>query len=308
MDLTKPTFLSVIMAKREQITAWLLIAPNMIIFSVWILFPIVFTVALSFTEWNFLEGLNDVRFIGVENYVNLPNDIWFTDSIINTGLYALVVVPGQMLFGLIFALILDRQVYLPALARVLIFIPYITSPVAAAAIWLVLFHPNWGPVNVFLYDIFGIVDPPKWLASSNWALPALIIVGIWKGMGYSAIIFLAGLQSIPDNLYEVSSIDGAGWFTQLRKITIPLLAPTTFFLLITGVINAFRVFELVAVMTQGGPGTSTVVIAYHIYRTGFSFYRMGYASAAAVVMLIIVFVFTAIQWRIQARQTRYMTE
>lgn len=293
---------------KDSIAAYLLILPNMTVFVLWVLFPVVFTFVLSFTEWNFLEGLDGARFIGLSNYQNLPGDPWFTDSMVNTIIYTAVVVPCTMALGLFFALLLDKQVYFPVIPRILIFIPYITSPVAIAAIWMTLFSPNWGPVNVFLFDNFGIEDPPKWFASSNWALPALIIVTIWKGMGYNALIYLAGLQSIPEDLYEVAAIDGAGWFKRFTSITLPLLSPTTFFLGITGVMTSFRVFELVAVITQGGPGTSTTVIAYSIYRAAFSFYRMGYASAMAVVMLIIVMIFTLIQWRIQQRQTQFLRD
>lgn len=293
---------------KDNLAAYLLIFPNMAVFVLWVLLPVIFTFFLSFTEWNFLEGIDNVRFLGVDNYRNLMDDPWFTDSMINTTLYTIVVVPVTMALGLFFALLLDKQVYLPVIPRILIFIPYITSPVAIAAIWMTLFSPNWGPINVFLFDTFGIEDPPTWFASSNWALPALMIVTIWKGIGYNALIYLAGLQSIPESLYEVAAIDGAGWWTRFKSVTLPLLSPTTFFLGITGVMTSFRVFELVAVITQGGPGTSTTVIAYSIYRAGFSFYRMGYASAMAVIMLIIVISFTYVQWRIQQRQTRFMRD
>ena len=294
--------------RNDILAALFLILPNMLVFSIWVLFPVISTVVLSFTDWNFLKPLSEIGFVGLGNYARLPSDVWFTDSLKNTLVYTVFVVSGQISLGLFFALILDRQVYLPTIPRILIFIPYITSPVASALIWLSLFHPNWGPVNTFLFDVFGVVNPPKWFASTDWALPALMIVGIWKGIGYNAIIFLAGLQSIPDELHEVAAIDGANWLDRVRAITIPLLRPTTFFLLITGVINAFRVFELVAVLTQGGPGTATVMIAYHIYRVGFAFYQMGYASAAGMVMLIIVFVFTLIQWRIQSHQLKYLSD
>jgi multiple sugar transport system permease protein len=294
--------------KNDLFAAFFLILPNMVVFAIWVLFPVVFTVILSFTDWNFLRPVSETNFTGFDNYARLPSDPWFTASLTNTLVYTVFVVAGQIVFGLFFALILDRQIYVPTIPRILIFIPYITSPVASALIWLSLFHPNWGPVNTFLFDVFGVENPPKWFASSDWALPALMIVGIWKGIGYNAIIFLAGLQSIPDELHEAAAIDGAGWLDRVRAITIPLLQPTTFFLLITGIINAFRVFELVAVLTQGGPGTATVMIAYHIYRVGFSFYQMGYASAAGMVMLILVFTFTLIQWRIQARQLKYLSD
>lgn len=308
-QITKPKVVSRRSTKfRDSVTAYLLILPNMAVFALWVLLPVIFTFFLSFTEWNFLEGIDGARLVGFDNYMELGSDPWFTDSMTNTVIYTLAVVPLSMMFGLFFALILDNQVYLPVIPRILIFIPYVTSPIAIAAIWMTLFSPNWGPVNVFLYDTFGIADPPKWFASSDWALPALVIVTVWKGMGYNALIYLAGLQSIPEDLYEVAAIDGAGWFTRFRKITLPLLSLTTFFLGITGVMSSFRVFELVAVITQGGPGTSTTVIAYSIYRSGFTFYRMGYASSMAVIMLIVVMAFTLFQWRIQQRQTQFMRD
>lgn len=294
-------------ARREAIAGYLLIAPNMFMFVIWTLLPVLFIVMLSFTDWNFQTGLGGIKFIGLQNYLDLPSDSWFTDSLRNNLVYTVFTVPVGLALGLLFALILDQQVYLAPVMRMMLFMPYVTSSVAIAAVWLALYHPTRGPINNFLFSL-GVKDIPKWFASSQWALPGLMIIAIWGSMGYSAMIYLAGLQGIPDDLHEAAAIDGANGWKRFRYVTLPLLSPTTFFLLITGVIGSFNVFESVAVMTQGGPGSATTVLAYYVYRLGFIFYRMGYAAAVAVILLLIVLAFTLINWRLQKRFTSFLVD
>jgi multiple sugar transport system permease protein len=283
-----------VLKRKEALAAYALIAPNLIIYFVFVVVPVLASLVLSFTDWNFVSGFAKLKFVGVANFIQLPTDDWFTNSLRNNLLFSLSV-PITMALGLVFALMLNRASYGRGVLRSLIFMPYITSSIAIAIVWLVIFHPTFGPINNFLYAI-GITNPPRWMGSVAWALPTIMFVTIWAGLGYNMLLYIAGLQSIPQELYEASDIDGAGPFEQFRYITFPLLGPTTFFLLITGVIGSFKAFDLINVMTQGGPGNATTMLAFYVYRSGFIFYRMGYASAVAWVLMIIVFAITLFQW------------
>ena len=289
---------------RDAVAGYLLIAPNLVLYLAFVVFPVVFSLVLSFTEWSFLSGLKGLKYVGLANFAALPGDQWFTQSLRNNLVYMLIV-PISMAIALLLALILNRAAYGRPLLRTMIFMPYISSTVAVAVVWLVIFHPTYGPLNAFLMSL-GIAEPPKWTASLTWALPAVMIVSVWAALGYDMVLYLAGLQAIPSELYEAAEIDGASRWQQFRHITLPLLSPTTFFLLVTGIISSFRAFALIQVMTQGGPGTATTLLAYYIYKLGFQFYRMGYASAVAWVLLVIVFVFTLIQFRGQRRFTFFL--
>jgi multiple sugar transport system permease protein len=289
----KPKGLSVL-KRKEALAAYALIAPNLIIYFVFVVLPVIASLVLSFTDWNFISGFDRLKFVGLSNFSQLPSDDWFTSSMRNNLVFTLAV-PITMALGLFFALLLNRASYARGVLRSMIFMPYITSSIAIAIVWLVIFHPTFGPINSFLYSI-GITAPPRWMGSVAWALPTIMFVTIWAGLGYSMLLYIAGLQAIPQELYEASDIDGAGIFDQFRFITFPLLGPTTFFLLITGIIGSFKAFDLINVMTQGGPGTATTMLAFYVYRSGFVFYRMGYASAVAWVLMIIVFAITLFQW------------
>lgn len=176
-----------------------------------------------------------------------------------------------------------------------VFLPYVTSLVAIAVVWSMLFHPTMGPINQFL-RVF-IENPPGWLSSSDWALTAIIIVSVWRGMGYYMILYLAGLQGISKELYEAAAMDGANKWKQFRHITVPALRPTTFFVTIMLVINCFKIFDLVQVMTDGGPGRATNVLVYQVYSEAFVKFNFGYASAIAMVLFVIVLVITVIQFK-----------
>lgn len=280
--------------RKDALAAYALIAPNLIIYSIFVVLPVIASFLLSFSDWNFISGFNNLKFVGVENFTALVRDEWFTSSLRNNLVFTLTV-PVTMALGLLFAVLLNRFVFARGLIRSLIFMPYITSSIAIAIVWLVIFHPTYGPVNSFLNAI-GVMNPPKWTGSVLWALPTIMFVTVWAGLGYNMVIFLAGLQTIPKELYEAADIDGAGPLAQFRFITFPLLAPTSFFLLITGIIGSFKAFDLINVMTQGGPGTATTMLAFNVYRQGFVFYKMGYASAVAWVLMVIVFVITMFQW------------
>ena len=213
-------------------------------------------------------------------------------------MFTLITVPALTVLGLVTAEILNRYILGKAPVRVMFFIPYIASVVAVCAVWQVLFHPSFGPINSFLHSI-GMQNPPKWLADLKWSLPSVMIIYIWQNVGYYAVVFLAGLKGISKELYEAAAIDGAGPVRQFFSVTVPLIRPTTFFLVTMGIIGSFKVFDHISVLTQGGPGSSSSVMAYYVYRKAFEEYDMGYANALAWALFVLIFAVTLIQFRLQ---------
>jgi multiple sugar transport system permease protein len=285
---------------KEELTGYLFIAPNMLGLIGFTLFPILFSVVLSFTEWSFLGGFNALEWIGLANYKALWQDEWFLKSLMNNLIYVAVTVPLIMVIALPTALILNKNVFLKKTIRLMVFMPYVSSVIAVSVVWGLLYRQSDGIINSFLRGI-GIADPPGWIASTEWALPAVIIIGAWGLIGYTMVLFLAGLQGIPNDLYEASEVDGASKWTQLLHITIPMLRPTTFFIVVTLLITTFQVFGTIYMLTQGGPAGSTSMMAYYIYITAFNFYKFGYASAMAWILFLILLVITLIQWRQQKK-------
>ena len=202
--------------------------------------------------------------------------------------------------SILLANILNDKVYCKTAIRVMVFVPYISSVVAISAIWMLILNPSQGILNNLLRNI-GFTDPPGWLGDPHWALPAVIMIGIWMGLGYNTIIYMSGLQSVSKDLYEAARIDGASSAQMFFYVTVPMLRNTTFFLLITNIISSFQVFGQINIMTDGGPGTSTTVLAHYIYRSGFRYNKMGYASAMAWFLLIIIFLVTVFQWKVQRK-------
>lgn len=290
--------------QMEAIAGWLFILPSALGFTLLTLVPILFSLVISFTDWNYLSGLNGIRFTGLENFIVMWEDRWFTDSLKNNLIFVGGIVPATIVLSLLAALGLNGKAFLKTPIRLMIFMPYISSIVAASIAWGALYHPSYGPINGFLKSI-GIADPPTWLASSKWALLAVMIMIVWSCIGYNMVIYLAGLQNIPKDLYEAGKIDGTGAVSEFRYITVPLLSPTTFFILITSIIHSFQVFVAIFVMTKGGPGTATSVLTYYIYQAGFGFYRMGYASAMAWILFVMIFLVTVIQWQGQKKWVNY---
>lgn len=289
---------------KEALTGWLFISPAIAGFGTLTIAPILFSLAISFTDWNFLNGLQGMRFTGVHNYTAMWTDKWFTDSLHNNFVFTVATVPVIAVAALLTAAALNQGAFFKTTLRLIIFMPYVTSIVAISLIWGLLYSPRQGPVNELL-KYMGVVHPPGWLADTAWALPAVIIMSIWASIGFNMVIYLAGLQNIPKDLYEASNIDGAGVIQQFFNITLPMLSPTTLFVLITAIIHSFQVFGAVFVMTQGGPGTSTSVLTFYIYQAAFSFYKMGYASAMAWVLFILIFLVTIVQWAGQKRWVHY---
>lgn len=287
--------------RREITSAYGFLLPNLVGFAIFTFFPVIAALVISMTDWDLLQA---PKWVGLENYRTLFTDPLFGQVLKNTALYVLGTVPLQMLLALLVALALNQRIPGQLFFRTAYFMPVVASTVAVALVWRWIFNYDFGLLNSFLYMI-GIQDPPNWLGSTRWALISIIIMSVWQQVGYSMVLFLAGLQGVPQQLYEAAEIDGAGSWGRFFFITLPLLSPTTFFILIIGIINSFQVFDQALIMTQGGPANATNTIVYHIYRNAFQFFKMGYASAMAWVLFAIIFVVTLLQFRFQRRWVNY---
>jgi len=287
--------------RKEMLAGWLFLAPEFLGMLFLYVFPVGFSLYLSFCDWNLVGGLSSIKFIGLDNFVAMFEDKKVLMSLKNNLIYTVFTVPIGMALSLLLAVVIHTRVFFQSYFKVAFFIPYISSIIAVGAVWSALYHPSQGPINQFLMRL-GISDPPKWLADTTYSLPSIIIIAIWAGIGYQIIIYLAGLTNIPDDVYEAASIDGASSTQQFFKITMPLLTPTTSFLFITLLIGSFKVFDLVAFLTAGGPNDSSTVLVYRIFEEGFRNYKMGYASALSWLLFAIVGLVTLITWKFQNKK------
>lgn len=278
--------------KSEVISGYLFILPSLVIFITFMIIPIFMGLYISLTDY---DGFKTMNFVGLQNYAAMFKDSYFLVSFKNNIVYTLFTVPGTLILSLLLAVAVNKGIRGSSVFKTVFFFPYITSMVAVGIIWTLLFNPTVGPINNFLKSI-GIANPPGWLLSTKSALPAVMIVTVWKWSGYYMIIFLAGLQGIPKQLYEASEVDGASGLTKFFHITLPLLSPTTFLILILLIINSFQVFDLINIMTEGGPGRATNVLVYRIYQEGFKYMHFGYASAEAYFLFAIILIITGIQF------------
>lgn len=279
---------------KKNFMAALFILPCFMGFVFFYMIPILAGAGFSLTDYTGLST-KGIRFIGLENYKSLFTDRYFIRSLKNNILYAVLYTPLTLITALFFATILNKVTYGRKFFRVSFFLPYVTSMVSVAVVWRLIFNPSNGPLNTLLLHL-GISDPPKWLMSTTWAIYAVIIVSVWKNFGYYMLILIAGMQTIPDHLYEAAEIDGAGGIQKYFKITLPLLSPTLFLCVIMLLINSFQVFDLVNVMTNGGPGMATNVLVYRIFTEGFTNARMGYACAIAYFLFLVTLLITLIQF------------
>lgn len=283
----------------ENISGYMLIAPNLFGFLLFTLFGIVFSFAMAFTDWNLLRGYEEATFVGLKNFQDMFQDQYLKACLLNN-LKLLLIVPIGLFLAAILASLLNNAVYAKAGARALYFLPYVTNIVAIATVWQALFHKSKGPINVLLM-VLGLTEAelPGWLSSSDWALLAVAIVLLWKDLGYNILMYSSALQQIPKELYEAASVDGAGPISKFFNITLPQLKPTTFMLTILGITSSLQMWSFVQIITDGGPGTSTYTLGLYIYRSGFITYRTGYACALAWLLCAIVMVFTVIRWRVE---------
>ncbi len=288
---------------RTNLIGYSFVIPNFIGYFIFIFIPVCFSFVLSVMKWDGSDA--PMKFVGLANFTKLFSDSTFLISLKNTFWYAIFTVPLTLVAALLIAVLLNSKIKGIVAYRTAFFFPYVASLVAVGAVWNMLFQPEFGPINEFLKFI-GIQNPPKWCASTDWAMWVIIIVSVWKYMGYYMIVYLAALQGISADLYEAAGIDGATGWKKLWYITIPMLTPTTFFVVIMLTIQCFKVFDLIYVMTGGGPGRATNVLVNHIYNAAFVDFKFGYASASALVLFAIVLVITLIQMRGEKKFTDFV--
>lgn len=269
--------------------AYLSLSPAVLLFAGFLFFPIVFVFYMSLQDWGLIGA---PHFVGLENYVNLFQDDLFWVSLRNTLIYSLSV-PVKVALALILAIMLNQKVKGLKLFRMAYFLPVVLSLVVVALVWEWMFNANYGFVNYLLSSMGW--PRQHWLTDPHYAMLVLIVVSIWKGLGYNLVIFLAGLQGIPRDVYEAAAIDGTSAVQRFWYITVPLIKPTTWFVFLITLIGDFKVFDLAYVMTGGGPGNSTTVFVQYIYNMAFQNFHMGYAAAASVVFFAILFVFSMVQ-------------
>ena len=283
---------------RREWTAYLFNAPGMLLFAVFTAYAIYTSFMLSFHEWNILEPTKP--FVGLENYREVAQDGRFWASVARSVYFTIGSVVPTMAIALALALLLNAKIRALGLFRTAYYLPVITPLVIAAIIWKWVFNADFGLANYYLQQLGLIDEPLLWLSDATLAMPAVIVVNIWKGVGFNMVVYLAGLQAIPAEFYEAAEVDGAGPWQQFRRITFPLVAPTTFFLLVINTIGAMKTFDSIFVMTNGGPpgpGGATTTVVYYIYVQAFRFFRMGYASALAYVLFLMLFVVSFAQFR-----------
>lgn len=290
------------------LTASPFLLPSLIGMLIFSLLPLIISGLISLTNWNGLDKLTDPNFIqehfiGLENYKRILTTPEFWKTLMNTGEYILLYIPFMLAASLLVAYLLSRPRRGIGVFRVLYYIPVLTSWVAASLIWKSVLSPQYGALNGFL-GLFGI-EGPGWLTSEKWAMPAIVLVSVWKDMGFFGLILLSGIVGINKTYYEAASLDGANGWMKFMKITLPLLTPSIFYVLIVGMINAFQLFPQIMIMTGGGPNGATQVMVERIYNYGFRYYKMGYAAAFSWILFVIIMVFTAIQMKGQERWVHY---
>ncbi len=283
--------------QRRTLEGLSFITPNFIGFFVLILIPVLFTFWLCFNKW---DGYTPMEFVALDNFKYIFTHKIFQEAVVKTLIFTACSVVITLLLALGLAVLINQKLAGIGIFRTAIFFPYVASVVAVAAVWQMLFQKDMGLINEML-RFFGVTDVPGWFATTKWALPGVIIVNIWKNMGYYMIIYLAALQDVPTSLVEAGMIDGASAWQRFWKIKWPLLGNATFFVVMMLTINSFKSFDLIYALTEGGPGTATTLLSQYIYNQSFVSWDYGRASAAAMVLFAIVAVITLIQFRLEKK-------
>jgi multiple sugar transport system permease protein/sn-glycerol 3-phosphate transport system permease protein len=285
----------------EGLSPYLLIAPAMFFLVVFVLLPLVLTIGLSFTDWNLISP--EFNWVALENYRKMLADKDFWQVVKNTFVFGGFSVGSTIVLALLLAVFLDKKIRGMQWAKSLLFLPYITPMTAVSVLWIWMFDQHFGLFNWFL-GLIGIPQLP-WLTQPGWAMAAIIIMKIWKVVGYYAILFVAGLQNIPEYVHEAARIDGATEKRIFFTITLPLLSPFILFVMIVAIIASFQDFDQVYMMTQGGPANSTNMMIYYLYQYGFEFFEVGYASSVAVLLFVFLFVITWLQFYVSKKWVHY---
>ena len=282
---------------KESAIAISFLLPSLIGLLCFSVLPMIFSLFISFTDWNFIKGIGNWNMVGFKNFIDLWTDDWFIAALKNTFIFTVVTVPIGLFLAVVIAALIDQfcAKKLSGILRVTMYMPKICNIVASSAVWVMLYS-SYGPFTQ-LMKALGWSDPPRFLVSYTWALPAVMLMCIWSSLGYHVFIYSASLNSLPKDLYEAADLDGVNAVQRFFYITLPQLKPTTFFLTVTGIISSFKVFGQVNVMTQGGPGSSTYTLVYYIYKQAFTYYNMGYASAVAMILFLMLLCVTIFQWK-----------
>jgi multiple sugar transport system permease protein len=303
-DVAQPRAKSRLLNSRRQRSDALwgvfFIAPQLIGILAFSLIPVVYAFVLSVMKW---DGLGEREFVGLNNFRDQFGDEDFRGALSHTVVYTLIAVPGSVSLSLLMALAVNH-VKGKSIYRTIFFLPTITSSVAVSMVWLWMLNGDFGLINVYLRENFSL-DPPNWLVNTTWVIPAVALVSIWASLGFNMVIFLAGLQGIPTSYLEAAQIDGASKWRQFWNITLPLLSPTTFFVTIISIIASFQVFDMIYVMTGGGPGNASSTMVFHIYELAFVDFTFGLSAAAAVVLFAIIMGATLFQFWGQRRWVHY---
>jgi ABC-type sugar transport system permease subunit len=287
--------------RREWLLFALLIGPNLLLFAVFTFWPLLYNFYLSFVRWNFLRPTRP--FVGLDNYLEVLGDTQFWMIVANTITFALWSVGLTLLIGLGLALLLNQPLRYRNTARAVLFSPVVMSGAVVAVVWSYIFDPRYG----LLDQLLGFVglSSPDWLNDPRWAMPAVILVYVWKNLGYAVVIYLAGLQGIPRELYDAARVDGAGPSARFWYVTLPGLSPVAFFLSVTSILATFQAFDIIKVLTNGGPANATSTLIFYLYELGFVRYDAGEAGVVAMVLFLIMLVLTLIQLRYLERRVSY---
>lgn len=279
---------------------YIFIAPGILLFLIFTVIPIGYAAYLALTNYDVFAKRD---FVGFANFVRMTSDKLFLSSLANTAYYAVGTIPTSMFISMLLAIIVNQGIRGRLFYRVSYYIPVISSTVAVSLIWVMLYAPSYGLLN-YLLQFVGLPGQ-RWLGDLRLAMPSLIVMSVWRGLGFNMIIFLAGLQGISQHLYEAAMIDGAGRWAIHRHITWPMLKPTTFFIFVISCIGAFQVFEQVLIMTNGGPANATTTVVHQIYQSAFVFFRLGYASAQSFVLFAIILVMSLLNIRFFQGEVTY---
>jgi multiple sugar transport system permease protein len=290
---------NVVRKKNNALWGFIFLAPQLVGLIVFSLIPLISALVLSFMKW---DGFGEKTFIGIGNFTSQFNNSDFWISLKNTAYYSLLTIPVGIFIALLLALALNK-IKGKEFYRLFFFMPVVTSSVSVGVIWMWILNGDIGILNQMLAMI-GI-EGPNWLTNTSLVMVSIAILSIWWGLGYNMVIFLAGLQGISSSYYEAADIDGASKFQKFRHITLPMLSPTTFFVTIMAIISSFQVFDQAFVMTGGGPGKASYTLVYHIYDNAFVDFKFGASSAAAMILFVIILIFTLVQFRLQKRWVHY---
>lgn len=285
----------------KKLRPYLFVLPAILVFVFFYIYPILYMLFLSFHDWNFVSP--EKLFVGLDNFTKLFQDKIFIKVLKNTLVYTIGQVGLTAIFSLIIAVWLNKQSLVHRFVQSAIFSPHIISLVSVSMLWVWLLDSEYGFVN-YVLSFFG-VDNIRWLESPKWALFSLILVQVWKSLGYNVVIYLSGLQAIPKEIYEAAELDKGSKIGTFLKITLPMLSPTIFFVIIMNIIGSFKVFETIQVMTSGGPLNSTNTLVFYIYQQGFRYFNMGYASAGGVLLMIVLGIMTIIYFRLLNNRVHY---